>query len=125
MNFTLRKPEDEKFYQEQKALQDPNFCFACAKDLIRKEFIYWFICENRYSYTGLMGKHDLLVVKRHVRSIEELTRKEILEWTSIFYQLNNTHPGKYHQMTYNFPERQSCKFHFHLHLTVFLPSARG
>lgn len=116
--FTLRTPEQEKFYQEQKALQDPNWCFLCAKDLCRQEFIHWFICENRYPYSLITKQHDLLACKRHIKTIEELTQEEFQELRSILYQINHRQLGKYDRICYNVPERQSCKFHLHLQLEV-------
>jgi len=118
--FTLRTPEAEEFYQKQKALQDPNWCFLCAKDLLRQEFRHWFICENRYPYVRMNKKHDILATKRHVKELEELTQEETQELFSILYQINHQQIGKYHRISYNVPERQSCKFHFHLHLEVLL-----
>lgn len=116
--FTLRTEEGEKFYQEQKSLQDPNWCFLCARDLIRQEFRHWFICENRYPYILTNKKHDLLAPKRHIKEIEELTQEELQELFSILYQINHRQLGKYDRVCYNVPIKQSCKFHFHLHLEI-------
>ncbi len=124
MTFTLRTPEAEHFYQEQKGLQDPNWCFLCARDLLRQEFRHWFICENRYPYTEITKRHDLLAPKRHIKSIEELTKEEFEELKSILFQINCRQLGKYDQVQYNVPEKQSCKFHFHLQLLVLRDDIR-
>ena len=113
--LTLRTEEGEAFYQSQKKLQDKNFCFLCERDLLRREFKYWFICENRYPYTRVSEKHDLLAIKRHIKTLEELTKEEYDELESIIYQICRRQID-YDQILFNVPHKQSNPFHFHLHL---------
>jgi len=116
MLFTLRTPEQEQFYQDQRKNVPENFCFLCERDLLRKEFKHWYICENRYPYTKISDKHDLLACKRHISNIDEMTREELQELDSIIFQIARRQIGNYDQVTWNIPDRQSNRFHFHLHL---------
>lgn len=116
MIFTLRTKEGERFYREQKKMQDPNWCFLCHRDLLRHEFKHWFICENRYPYTKIAKKHDLLACKRHIRHFDEMTREEMLELDSLIFQISRRQIGNYDAIQWNIPDRQSSPFHYHLHL---------
>lgn len=115
INSSLRTRDAERFYMEEKAKQDTNFCFLCERDLLRKEFKYWFICENRYPYNLVASRHDLLACKRHVKTLDELTIPEIVELESITYQIFKRELD-YDQIIFNVPHRQSVPFHLHLHL---------
>ena len=113
--FTLRTKQEEKFYQEWKKNNDPNYCPFCNRDLVRKEFQWWILIENRFPYTTIADKHWLLACKRHIKTIWELTEQERAELQSILYQVNSRELD-FDQISYNVPARQSIPFHFHLHL---------
>jgi len=115
LNRSLRTRDGERFYMEQRAKEDKNFCFLCERDLLRKKFRYWFICENRYPYTLVASKHDLLACKRHIKTLNDLTTAEIVELESITYQIFKRELD-YDQITFNVPHRQSTPFHLHFHL---------
>jgi diadenosine tetraphosphate (Ap4A) HIT family hydrolase len=113
--LTLRTIEEEKTYREWKKKNDPNSCPFCNRDLLRKEFKYWIILENRFPYSLISEKHHLLSIKRHIKNLDELTLDEGVELESILYQIN-TNQIDYDMISYNVPKRQSVPFHFHLHL---------
>lgn len=73
MVFTLRTAEGEKIYQRYKENAPKNFCPFCSRDLVRHEFKHWLLMENRFPYTKIAQKHDLLACKRHIKALDELT----------------------------------------------------
>jgi len=109
--MSARKPESEKKYQEEKSKQPAGFCFICEKELLKEEFNYWVILKNRFPYDNLTEIHDLLCVKRHISSEEELTFEETKELYEIKKGLK-----KYSSVIFNLPQNQSLKGHLHFHL---------
>ena len=115
MTKTLRTEAEEKKYMAIKKKEHKDYCFLCAKDMLREEFKLWFICGNRYPYTQVAEKHDLLAPIRHVKDFSELTEPEIFELIGIMSRVHGRELG-YDQVLFNIPHRQSNPFHFHLHL---------
>jgi diadenosine tetraphosphate (Ap4A) HIT family hydrolase len=113
--FTLRIITDEENYQKWKKKNKPNYCPFCNRDLIKKEFKYWLIIENRFPYSLIAEGHHLLSTKRHIKCINELTNNEEIELKNILHQIN-TAQMDYDMISYNTPKRQSIPLHFHLHL---------
>lgn len=119
LNFTLRTPDLEKVYSEFRKNTDPNYCPFCNRDLMRHEFKYWIVVDNRFPYNKAFVTHHLLAAKRHVRTWEELTREEFEELKSIEYQVMNKEFGDYDVIIINVPARQSVPRHLHFHLAAY------
>lgn len=119
MVLTLRKPQSEKAYQEWKKKNDPCYCPFCNRDLMRKEFKYFIIIENRFSYDALpIDTHYLLASKRHIKSEDEMTLEERAELKSIEWQIMNKQLG-FDSILQNSYDKMSIPSHWHKHLLVY------
>ena len=105
--FTLRKPESEKKYQEEK--KSVSVCPFCTEEAIHS-WKNWSLVPNRYPYDLVANKHDLLILKAH-RS--EPNKEELTEFEEI-KKMKFT--SEYHCLIENFAQRQSVPGHFHIHI---------
>jgi diadenosine tetraphosphate (Ap4A) HIT family hydrolase len=117
--FTLRKPESEAIYGEFKKRMDKNYCPFCNRDLMRREFKYWIIVENRFPYDKVFKRHDILACKRHIKEWTEMTKDEWAELKSIEYQIMNGEVGDYNLVIINVPKDRSIPRHLHFHLATY------
>jgi len=111
--ISLRKPENEKIYQERKKEKG---CFICDLDMLVKKYKYWVILENKYGYDLIAEKHDLLCPKRHISTREELTVDELDELKIIREETGD----EYDFEMWNYLARQTHPIHFHYHLIKFI-----
>lgn len=119
MVFTLRTPELEEVYAQFRKGNDKNYCPFCNRDLIRHEFEYWLVLDNRFPYNKCFKVHHLLACKRHVKDWRELTEAELKELRSIEYQVMTRRFGNYDTIIINVPVRQSVPQHLHFHLGTY------
>ena len=112
----MRTVRDEKNYQEWKKKNDKNYCPFCNKDLVRKEYKYWLILENRFPYTEIASKHYMLAPKRHIKK-EDLTEDEKKEFEFIEFQLEKS--AEFSCIIHNFPHKQSIPQHLHFHVVKY------
>lgn len=75
---------------------------------------YWRLIDNAFPYDVLFKTHHMLVPKRVVveQDLNELERQEL---EAIFVELST----RYSCRLVNFPDSQSIKKHFHIHLLTF------
>ncbi len=105
--FTLRKPESEKKYQEEK--KSISGCPFCTEEVIHS-WKNWSLVPNKYPYDLVASKHDLLILKSHR---PEPNKEELAELEEI-KKMKFT--SEYHCLIENFVQRQSVPGHFHIHI---------
>lgn len=112
MTFTLRKPESEEKYQEEK--KNITSCPFCEKKHIH-QWEHWKLMPNQYPYDLVAEKHDLLVLNSH-NSVPSEEEKKQLDSIKKMKFMND-----YHCIIENLPQRQSISGHFHVHLMRYIP----
>lgn len=115
--MSLRTKALLKKYEADRAQKTPWTCPFCVVDeIVKKDFTYWQIISSKYPYNKLAKLNDILILKRHVGSEKELTKKEALELLSI---KTDFLPKSIYKVIYeNLPAQQSIKGHYHVHLLV-------
>lgn len=115
--MSLRTKALLKKYEADRAQKNSWACPFCVVDeIVKKNFTYWQIISNKYPYNKLAKLNDILMLKRHVGSEKELTKKEALELLSIKTEFL---PKSIYKVIYeNLPTQQSIKGHYHVHLLI-------
>jgi len=125
MPVSLRTPETEKRYREHLKTLPEDYCVFCDEDKMSFEnrkasYKYWFIVKNEFPYDAKHETSDMLVCKRHVQHLRELTVDEMLEVFSLLDEIKRK--NLYHQQVMNSDKRQSMPLHIHWHLLNFKKS---
>jgi len=122
MVTTLRTPETEARYQEYLKTLPEDYCVFCDEEKMKFDnrvasYKYWFIIPNEFPYDGKYKTSDMLVCKRHVQHLRELTVDEMLEAFDLLDNIKRN--NLYHQQVMNSDKRQSMPLHLHWHLLDF------
>lgn len=89
----------------------PDGCFLCQEQKPLREYKYWYVIPNDFSYDNIASEtHNMLVLKRHIGKRSELTHEEIQE----FYQIVESEHD-YETEMFNYPVAQSVPNHIHYH----------
>ena len=104
-----------------KGLSKEDGCILCsmAKKEKKKEFKHWTIIPNDFPYDKIATTHDMLVLKRHAATEDELTEPERKELLDI--KVNYLPKTKYEVFYENMPRERSIKAHYHIQLLDLLP----
>ena len=89
-------------------------CVLCSEPSIR-EFSYWRIVPNDFPYDVIAETHHMLLPKRHIQEIHDMTDEEREELIELQEGIDG-----YDSLTKNFPHQQSIPTHFHLHLLTYI-----
>ncbi len=115
--MSLRTKALLRKYEVDRTTQDPKLCpFCTTGETIKQEFAYWHIVPNKYPYNKLAKTNDMLVLKRHTRSEQDLTPEEKKEL--LFIKTDFLPKSTYKVIYENLPAQQSIKGHYHVHLLV-------
>ena len=109
-NTKLRSKEMWSKYQNS---PKQSGCFLCEASRVR-DYEYWYITPNNFPYDNVSEKQDMLVIKRHVGRLSDLTVAESIELSDITRELD------YDTIMLNFPDAQSVKGHLHFHLVKWI-----
>lgn len=109
MKITLRLPESEAVYKEERLNNQVRKLSALPS---LQEWNYWRLVKNTYPYDRVFMKHDMLVLKRkHAKP----TFYEFGELQLILEKIQNN----YDCYLYNFAHLQSVNNHYHIHLLIY------
>lgn len=108
-NTFLRTPETFEEYRNKKAEDE---CFICNSRPIRN-FNYWKIIKNDFSYDAVAETHHMLVPKGHCGTVRGADILED-ERTSILNTLEKEQ--SYDSIIVNFKKAKSFQSHLHYHL---------
>lgn len=122
MKKSLRKPETEARYQEHLKTLPEDYCVFCDKEKMKFEnreadYKYWFVIRNEFEYDAQYKDNFMLVCRRHVESMDELTVAEFKEMMELIRDFSEG--GDYDQTILNARPRQSMPKHFHWHICNF------
>ena len=101
----------------EKYLKNPKCdgCLFCNKAKpFSEDKSLWYVTDNDFYYDEVCVQHKLLVPKRHVGNIWELTGEELRELVEMFKHYN--YHSNYDTSMLNFAKAQSIKNHLHFHL---------
>jgi len=115
----LRSADCWKRYQNAPRRQEGE-CFMCDSEgyEVVQEFQNWLLIENNYPYDAIATVHHLLVPKRHVADINELTGFEIQERDWLYAKFEKDR--QYDFILKNFTIGQSQPQHAHYHLITLI-----
>jgi len=110
----MRTDETQKAYMELKERRDPRSpCPMCSADS-ELDFHYWRIIANDFPYDKIAERHSMLVPKRHIAELRELSAEALAEYDEIESKITG-----FDALLKNLPHDQSIPDHFHLHLIKY------
>ena len=108
----MRTSEMFDRYEDYKKDPPPG-CPLCRASVVR-EFDHWLLIDNDFPYDAVAERHCMLVPKRHVGSLEEMTEEERDE----FSHVQSTIDG-FDSILVNLSHQQTVPEHFHIHLIAY------
>jgi len=95
--YNLSAARGDKHFQNMKELQESGICFMCPEHLrdysnnrIEFETEHWIITPNAYPYKNTI-LHLLLIPKRHVKTMSDLSAKERLNFSEAIIEVEKRH----------------------------------
>ncbi len=100
-------------YEDHKQTAGSTECPLCASDVL-SEFDHCLLIPNRFPYDAIAEKSAMLIPKRHVTSLDELSAEE----RENFETVRDTVEG-FDAYIRNFTHHQTIPGHYHIHLVRF------
>ncbi len=111
---SLRTKKIHEKYKRVLTKRSPlDACVLCKK-IALKEFKYWKIVHNRFSWDRIAKIHHMIIPKRHI-VYEQLNTKEKKEFESIKSKYIDK---KYELIAEMTAKEKSIPEHFHVHLII-------
>lgn len=112
----------EAVYQKHMETLPEDYCLFCDEEKMKldnrvESYKYWYIIHNEFPYNEKFKVSDMMVCKRHVQHLSELTIKEAREAFELLDEIKRS--GRYNQQTLNSDNKQSQPLHLHWHLLTF------
>jgi hypothetical protein len=109
----LRTETTQKAYEDKLATL-PEGCIMCSK-VEQERYGMWSIVQNDYKYDVIAEKHDMLVVHRHIKEVDQLSVQEIVELANII----SWYKDEYDSVLLNMERGRSIPGHLHFHLLKY------
>lgn len=106
---SLRSP---KMYAKYKAEKKDHNVFNTLPSL--ESFKYWKIVPNEFPYDRIASRHDLLIPRRKIADIFQLSQRETTELRRIMKMINKQ--KRYDAILFPFHWSRTIRTHLHFHL---------
>jgi ATP adenylyltransferase len=127
MSYNLEAGRSQAQIDDMKQLLEKGECFMCYKSLtqyknnrIEFETKHWIVTPNAYPYKHTK-LHLLLISRRHVSIMSELTKEERADFTDAIVEIEKRHKLKYYSVAMrngDFRYTGASVEHLHAHIIV-------
>jgi len=93
-------------------------CICCLQDMKIAEYKHWVLLKNKFPYDAVYKNHNMLVVKRHIKTLSEQTPEEQAEFNKIVDEKKDE--AKHQLLMLNAEVRRTIPEHLHFHLVDYL-----